>query len=119
MEKEIVFNKIEYQISDEGKKIPLYSNSKSPIQVWENYIKAHNVKDTVAIRKLNAVGNFNVYTPTGELIEGTDAHISFLVKWFTKIIRNGLRSIWSPMSIQMKMENYINGSPRDLILLYL
>ena len=65
-------------------KFPLYSNSKSSIQVWENYIKAYNDKDTAAIRKLNAVENFKVYAPTGELIKGTDAHISFLVKLFTE-----------------------------------
>ena len=41
-------------------KFPLYSNSKSSIQVWENYIKAHNDEDTAAIRKLNAVENFKV-----------------------------------------------------------
>ena len=84
MEKEVVPNEIGYQISDEGNKIPLYSNSKSSIQVWENYIKAHNDKDTAAIRKLNLAENFKVYAPTGELIKGTDAYISFFVKWFTE-----------------------------------
>ena len=77
-------NDIGYQISDEGKKLPLYSNSKSSIQVWENYIKAHNEKDTAAIRNLNSLENFKAYAPTGELIEGSDAHIVFLSKWFTE-----------------------------------
>ena len=84
IDKEIVPNDIGYQISDEGKKLPLYSNSKSSIQVWENYIKAHNEKDTAAIRNLNALENFKAYAPTGELIEGSDAHIAFLSKWFAE-----------------------------------
>ena len=84
IEKEIVPNEIGYQISDDGNKLPLYSNSKSSIQVWENYIKAHNEKDTAAIRNLNALENFKAYAPTGELIEGSDAHIAFLSKWFAE-----------------------------------
>jgi len=83
-EKEIVPNEIGYQITEDGSKIALYSDSKSTIQVWENYIKAHNEKDTTAIRNLNSVENFKAYAPTGELIDGSDAHIAFLSKWFVE-----------------------------------
>ena len=75
VETEIVPNEIGYQISEDGTKIALYSDSKSTIQVWENYIKAHNEKDTAAIRNLNSVENFKAYAPTGELIDGADAHM--------------------------------------------
>ena len=83
-EKKIVPNEIGYQISEDGTKIALHSDSKSTIQVWENYIKAHNEKDTAAIRSLNSVENFKAYAPTGELIEGSDSHIYFLSKWFVE-----------------------------------
>ena len=84
VETEIVPNEIGYQISEDGTKIALYSDSKSTIQVWENYIKAHNEKDTAAIRNLNSEENFKAYAPTGELIDGADAHIAFLSKWFVE-----------------------------------
>ena len=64
----------------------------------ENYIKAHNEKDTAAIRKLDAADNFKIYAPTGELIEGPDAHIGFLSKWFTENNPKWTNSIWSCLS---------------------
>ena len=39
VEKEIFSHKIGYEISDEGNKIPLYSNSKSSIQVGKIILK--------------------------------------------------------------------------------
>ena len=115
----MVSNEIGYQTSDKGKKMPHYSNSKSSIQVWENYFKARNVKDTAAIRKLNTIENFKVYTPTGELIEGTDVHITFLDKCFTE--NNPKLTTKYMIANEFTNENreYINGSNRNTILPYL
>jgi hypothetical protein len=58
---------IGHEISDDdGSKVPLYAGSMSTIEVWENYITAHNNGDIEAVR------NF----------DGTDAHIEFLTQWF-------------------------------------
>ena len=39
-----------------------------------------------------------IYAPTGELIEGPDAHIGFLSKWFTENNPKWTNSIWSCLS---------------------
>ena len=47
---------IGHEISDDdGSKVPLYAGSMSTIEVWENYITAHNNGDIEAVRNLNAI----------------------------------------------------------------
>ncbi len=84
VETEIVPNEIGYQISEDGTKIALYSDSKSTIQVWENYIKAHNEKNIETIKSLNAEIDFKAYGPKGEVFDGSDAHVEFLTQWFVE-----------------------------------
>jgi|TARA_B110000240_G_scaffold143763_1_gene159084 hypothetical protein len=79
---EKVSDPIGHEISEEGTKISLYGGSMSTIQVWENYINAHNDGDLEAIRSLSAEKDFKVMGPRGELLEGSDAHIEFLTQWF-------------------------------------
>jgi hypothetical protein len=81
---EVVKKAIGHEVSDEGIKIPLYGGNLANVAVWENYIKAHNEKDFDAISNLNAEKDFKVYGPTGEVIEGTEAHLEFLKIWFTE-----------------------------------
>mgnify|MGYP005684843347 FL=1 len=45
------------------------------VEVWENYISAHNNGDLEAIRKMNASENFKAIGPDGTVFDGTDAHI--------------------------------------------
>jgi len=75
----------------EGVKIPLYAGNLKSVEIWENYIKAHNDRDLEAIKSMNAEKDFKVYGPKGELIEGTEAHIEFLKVWFT----DGTNPRWS------------------------
>lgn len=83
-EVEVVQKAIGYEVSDEGVKIPLYGSDLANVVIWENYIKAHNEKDFEAIINLNAEKDFRVYGPTGEVIEGTAAHLEFLKTWLTE-----------------------------------
>jgi len=74
---------IGHEISDDdGSKVPLYAGSMSTIEVWENYITAHNNGDIEAVRNLNATENFKAIGPDGTVFDGTDAHIEFLTQWF-------------------------------------
>ena len=76
---------IGHEISDEdGSKIPLYGGSMSTVEVWENYIAAHNAADFEAIRNMNADKNFMINGPRGEVIEGSDAQLEFLKQWFAE-----------------------------------
>jgi uncharacterized protein YacL (UPF0231 family) len=73
---------IGYEVSDDGVKIPLYSGDLSNVAIWEKYIVAHNERDLETIKSLNAAEGFKAYAPTGQIIDGTDAHIAFLTAWF-------------------------------------
>ena len=74
---------IGHEISDDdGSKVPLYAGSMSTIEVWENYITAHNNGDIEAVRNLNATENFKAIGPDGTVFDGSDAHIEFLTQWF-------------------------------------
>jgi len=79
---EVAPKAIGYDIADDGTKTPLYTGDMSNLAIWEKYIKAHNERDLETIRSLNAVEGFKVFGPTGQLIDGTDAHIEFLTTWF-------------------------------------
>ena len=56
----------------------------STVEVWENYIIAHNAGDLEAIRFMNAEENFKVTGPRGEVFDGSDAHVEFLTQWFVE-----------------------------------
>tara|TARA_B100000767_G_scaffold275332_1_gene311774 strand:+ start:2418 stop:2948 length:531 start_codon:yes stop_codon:yes gene_type:complete len=74
---------IGHEINDEdGSKISLYGGSMSTVEVWENYISAHNEGNLEVIRSMNAKENFKALGPNGDVFDGTDAHIEFLTKWF-------------------------------------
>jgi hypothetical protein len=76
---------IGYEVSDDGVKIPLYSGDLSNVAIWERYIVAHNERDLETIKSLNAAEGFKAYAPTGQIIDGTDAHIAFLTTWFAAL----------------------------------
>ena len=80
---EMTPNPIGHEINDEdGSKISLYGGSMSTVEVWENYISAHNEGNLEIIRGMNADENFKAIGPNGDVFDGTDAHIEFLSKWF-------------------------------------
>ena len=79
---EVAPKAIGYEVEKDGSKTALYSGDMSNLASWETYIKAHNERDLETIRSLNASEDFKIYSPTGQVIEGSDAHIEFLTNWF-------------------------------------
>ena len=71
---------IGYTTSEDGK-TDVVAGPDNIAAVWEAYIDAHNSRDTEGIRALNAE-EFSAYGPAGEVVEGSDAHIDFLMEWF-------------------------------------
>ena len=74
---------IGYEILKGGEKVPLNSGDLSTIQVWEEYLDAHNNKDLEAIQNLNH-DDVKVLGPNGAVINGSDEHIEFLNNWFNE-----------------------------------
>jgi hypothetical protein len=64
-----------------GKKSTLHAGSLDTVEIWSNYMKAHDDSDFDAIREANAVG-FTASTADGSIIENTDAQIELLKEWF-------------------------------------
>ncbi|KRO88121.1 MAG: hypothetical protein O3C01_01630 [Bacteroidetes bacterium] len=57
------------------------------LELWDNYISAHNAKDLDVIREMNAdstqqFGGFKIYDVDGSVIDGSDSHIELLSGWF-------------------------------------
>jgi hypothetical protein len=57
------------------------SGDNSIVELWDEYIKAHNNQDLESISKMNS-DSIQIYGPHGEIIQGNDDHISFLKVWF-------------------------------------
>ena len=69
------------EISDSGEKTSLNAGELSTVTVWEKYVKAHNDRDLETIKQMDS-DTFKAYGPRGEFIDGPEAHIQFLRKWF-------------------------------------
>ena len=65
----------------EGTKIPIYVGDLSTIDIWVDYVQAHNDRDLETIRNTNA-DDFEGQAPNGHKIDGPDAHVAFLTEWF-------------------------------------
>ena len=57
------------------------------LDLWVKYIDAHNNRDLVTIREMNAdstetMGAFRIYDPAGGVVDSPDAHIERLSGWF-------------------------------------
>ena len=57
------------------------SGDNSIVELWDEYIKAHNNRDLESISEMNS-DSIQIYGPHGEIIEGIDNHLSFLEGWF-------------------------------------
>lgn len=62
-------------------KYPLYAGSLDTIEVWMQYMQAHDDADFAAIRAANAE-DFKAWVADGGIIENTDAQIALLKDWF-------------------------------------
>ncbi len=80
---------IGHQMTDDGESIDIIAGNLDNVQIWKDYVKAHNDRDLEAIKGMN-VDSIKVWGPRGEYIEGTEAHIQFLSEWIA-----GASPVWN------------------------
>ncbi len=68
------------QFFDDGSAKPLRAGDTASVQIWVDYIQAHNDRDFDKIAAMNA-DNFKGIAPTGEVVEGSTAQTEFLQNW--------------------------------------
>ena len=74
-------------LSTANGKTDAYDGDPSNLELWDQYIDAHNNKDLDVIREMNAdstqqFGGFKVYDALGYVVDGADSHIERLRGWF-------------------------------------
>tara|TARA_B100000029_G_scaffold23704_1_gene23433 strand:+ start:1220 stop:1753 length:534 start_codon:yes stop_codon:yes gene_type:complete len=72
---------IGYELSDQGKKLDIVAGDTSAIDIWVQYVEAHNKRDLEAIHNTNAP-DFEGRAPNGVIVKGPEAHAAFLKEWF-------------------------------------
>ena len=68
-------------LGSEGKSSDIIAGNTDHVQIWVDYIDAHNERNLDKISEINSeewVG----YPPNGNVIRGNEAHIEFLDEWF-------------------------------------
>jgi hypothetical protein len=65
----------------EGKSSDIIAGNTDHVQIWIDYIDAHNERNLDKIAEINSE-DWVGYPPNGNVIKGNEAHIEFLVKWF-------------------------------------
>ena len=73
-------NSIGTQFFADGSSTPLQAGNSANGQIWLDYIAAHNARDFEKIASMNAEG-FRGIAATGEVVEGSAAHTTFLQNW--------------------------------------
>ena len=53
----------------------------SAVEIWDQYLDAHNNQDLEAIKALESE-DLKIWGPTGQVVEGKEAHSEFLDGWF-------------------------------------
>jgi|TARA_B110000483_G_scaffold23065_1_gene26771 hypothetical protein len=72
---------IGYETSDEGTQMDIHAGNLSAIDIWVNYVEAHNTRDLAAINAANTP-DFKGWAANGVIIDGAVAHAAFLKEWF-------------------------------------
>jgi|TARA_B110000908_G_scaffold133428_1_gene157375 hypothetical protein len=72
---------IGYETSDEGARMDIHAGDLSAIDIWVNYVEAHNTRDLDAINNANAA-DFKGWAANGVIVDGPAAHAAFLKEWF-------------------------------------
>ena len=80
---------IGHQMTNDGESVDITAGNLDNVQIWKDYLKAHNDRDLDAIKAMN-VDTIKIWGPRGEYIEGTEAHIQFLSDWFA-----GASPVWT------------------------
>ena len=73
---------IGFDQSEEGNRVDLYPGDLAGVKIVEDFVKAHNERDTATIRSLAATENFKLYGSNGMLSEGSDNHLKAIAPWF-------------------------------------
>jgi ketosteroid isomerase-like protein len=68
------------QFFDDGSSKSLRAGDAASVQIWVDYIQAHNDRDFEKIAAMNA-DDFKGIAASGEVVEGSAAHTAFLEKW--------------------------------------
>ncbi|MBM27886.1 MAG: hypothetical protein CME58_05860 [Halieaceae bacterium] len=68
------------QFFGDGSAKPLRAGDTASVQMWVDYIQAHNDRDFEKIAAMNT-DNFKGVAPTGEVVRGSEAHRAFLENW--------------------------------------
>ena len=71
---------IGYEILD-GERVEIVAGDTSVIDIWVEYVEAHNTRDLETINSLNAA-DFEGRAANGLIVKGSEAHAEFLKEWF-------------------------------------
>ena len=71
---------IGYEILD-GERLEIIAGKSSNVDIWVEYVEAHNKRDLETIDSMNA-DDFEGRAPNGVIVKGREAHAEFLKEWF-------------------------------------
>ena len=73
---------IGYEIID-GERLDIAAGEASAVDIWVEYVEAHNARDLEKIDSMNA-DEFEGRAPNGIIVKGREAHAEFLKEWFER-----------------------------------
>ena len=71
---------IGYEILD-GERLDIVAGKSSNVDIWVEYVEAHNKRDLETIDSMNA-DDFEGRAANGIIVRGPEAHAAFLKEWF-------------------------------------
>ena len=71
---------IGYEILD-GERLEIIAGKSSNVDIWVEYVEAHNKRDLETIDSMNA-DDFEGRAANGIIVKGPEAHAAFLKEWF-------------------------------------
>ena len=71
---------IGHEIID-GQRLDIAAGDTSAVDIWVEYVEAHNLRDLETIDSMNA-DDFEGRAANGIVIKGREAHAAFLKEWF-------------------------------------
>ena len=71
---------IGYEIID-GERLDIVAGKSSNVDIWVEYVEAHNKRDLETIDSMNA-DDFEARAANGIIVRGPEAHAAFLKEWF-------------------------------------
>ena len=71
---------IGYEVLD-GERLNIVAGNSSNVDIWVEYVEAHNKRDLETIDSMNA-DDFEGRAANGIIVRGPEAHAAFLKEWF-------------------------------------